>query len=64
MIKEIRKLPMSKGKYIRALQYKGKIKVYFNSKGYVCYDTQELKEFQSNNKKGRPPKIKGQIINE
>ena len=55
---------MSKGKYIRALQYKGKIKVYFNSKGYVCYDTQELKEFQSNNKKGRPPKIKGQIINE
>ena len=64
MLKEIRKLKMSKGKYIRTLQYKGKLKVYLNDKGYVCYDPEELKEHKAHSKKGRPPKVKGQIINE
>lgn len=58
MLREIRKLEKrSKANYIRGLQYRGRIKAHINSKGYVCYDPEELKEFQKNNKRGRPPKI-------
>lgn len=58
MLREIRKLK-KRGKqiYIRTLQYKGKIPTHINESGYVCYDTEELKTFQKNNKRGRPPKI-------
>lgn len=58
MIKEIRRIESrSKANYIRFLQYRGKIPTHINDKGYVCYDTNELKDFQKNNKRGRPPKI-------
>lgn len=60
MLREIRKIKMSKAKYIRFLQYKGKIPRHINEKGYVCYDPEELATFQKNNKRGRPPKkLKG-----
>jgi hypothetical protein len=35
----------------------GKIKKHVNEKGYVCYDTEELKEYHKNAKRGRPAKI-------
>lgn len=58
MLKEIRRIESrSKANYIRLLQYRGKIKTHLNAKGYVCYDPEELKTFQKNNKRGRPPKI-------
>lgn len=58
MLKEIRKIEKrSKQNYIRLLQHRGKIKAHLNAKGYVCYDPEELKTFQKNNKRGRPPKI-------
>ena len=47
----------SKANYIKSLQYRGLIPAPINDKGYVCYDTEELKTYQKNNKRGRPPKI-------
>lgn len=62
MLKEIRKITnRSKANYIRSMQYRGLIPAHINDKGYVCYDTEELKTYQKNNKRGRPPKIKQKI---
>lgn len=59
MIAEIRKIKSrSRAQYIRSLQYRGLIKVHINDIGYVCYDTEELKSYTKNLKRGRPPKIK------
>lgn len=58
MLKEIRKLDKrSKANYIRGLQYRGRIKTHLNERGYICYDPEELKIFQKNAKRGRPPKL-------
>jgi hypothetical protein len=58
MLKEIRRIEnRSKANYIRLLQYRGKIKQYISSKGYICYDTDELRQVQKTAKRGRPPKI-------
>lgn len=57
-MKEIRRIESrAKANYIRLLQHRGKIKTYLSPKGYVAYDPEELKTFQKNNKRGRPPKI-------
>ena len=39
---------------IRQLQTRGLIQRYFNEKGYVCYDTDELKHYDKICKRGRP----------
>ena len=58
MLKEIRKITSrSRANYIRFLQYRNKIPTHINDKGYICYNPEELKTFQKNNKRGRPPKI-------
>ena len=61
MIKELRKLDKTdraKSNYIRGLQARGRIKQYFSSKGYVGYDTDELANYKSTAKRGRPAKIR------
>lgn len=58
MIKEIRRIKeKGKQKYIYHLINEGKLPKHINDKGYVCYEPEELKKFQKNNKRGRPPKI-------
>ena len=58
MLKELRRVEdRAKANYIRHLQYVGKIPQHINAKGYVCYDPEELKNYQKTNKRGRPPKI-------
>ena len=61
MIRELRKLAKSdraKANYIRALQNRGVIKKMTNEKGYLCYDTEELRNYQTTVRWGRPAKIK------
>lgn len=59
MLKEIRKIKEKpKRTYIYFLVNENKIPKHINEKGYVCYDTDELKAFKKTHKKGRPPKIK------
>lgn len=62
MLKEIRRIrEKPKATYIYFLMNKGKIPKHINEKGYVCYDTDELKAFQKTHKRGRPPKqLKGE----
>lgn len=60
MIKELRVLDKtnhSKAVYIRTLIERKKINKYISEKGYVAYDTEELKNYQKNVKIGRPVKI-------
>jgi hypothetical protein len=58
MLKEIRRIESrARANYIRLLQRREKIKTHINAKGYICYDTEELKTLQKNTKKGRPSKI-------
>lgn len=58
MLKEIRKIvKRSKANYIRAMQNKGFITKHINSKGYVCYDPEEIRAYQKTHKRGRPPKL-------
>jgi hypothetical protein len=58
MLREIRNIkPRSKQVFIYYLANGGKIKKHVNEKGYVCYDTEELKEYHKNAKRGRPAKI-------
>lgn len=62
MIAEIRKIKdRSKANYIRSLQYRNILKVHINDIGYVCYDTEELKNYQKSTKRGRPPKVKQSV---
>ena len=43
MLREIRKITSrAKANYLRRLQKNGKIGKHINSKGYVCYDSEEL----------------------
>jgi hypothetical protein len=59
MIKELRKLNKvnhAKANYVRVLQNRGAIKKYESEKGYAAYDTDELKEYYSKIKLGRPLK--------
>lgn len=53
---ELAKKDRAKANYIRQLQVRGKIKKIIKDK-YVCYDTEEHKEYTKNVKIGRP--IKG-----
>lgn len=58
MIKEIRKIK-SRGKanWIRQLLWRNKLNTYFSGeKGYVAYNTEELKEYSKMARRGRPPK--------
>ena len=60
MLKELRilaKTNRAKANHIRALQNRGVIKKHLNEKGYLCYDTEELKKREATIKWGRPPKI-------
>lgn len=58
MLKEIRKMEsVGKANYIRLLQNRGKIGKHISPKGYLCYDTEELKAFQKSNRRGRPAKL-------
>lgn len=60
MIKELRvldKVDHSKAVYIRTLIERKRIKKYVSEKGYVAYDTEELKKYQKNVKIGRPIKL-------
>lgn len=63
MIKELRKLrakggtSRSKANYISSLQSRGRIKVYINAKGYICYDTEELAKYKKTAHRGRPCKV-------
>lgn len=64
MLKALKKLSIKnpqKANYIRSLQYRHKVNKYLNKDG-VCYDTNELKEYQAHAKVGRPPK--GDIIDD
>ena len=57
MLREIRKItPRARANYLRRLQKKGKIGKYINSKGYVCYNSEELSAYRKTAKKGRPAK--------
>lgn len=49
----------AKANYISSLQHRGVIKTYLNERGYVCYDTEELKEYQKTARRGRPCGING-----
>jgi len=63
MLKEIRKLRKEKPaqyQYIWALMRSGKIGQYISPKGYLAYETQELKEYKKTVKIGRPIKEKGE----
>lgn len=60
-MRELRKLAKTnraKANYIRALQNRGVIKKLVNEKGYVCYDPEELRNYQATVRWGRPAKIK------
>ena len=58
MLREIRKITSrAKANYLRRLQKNGKIGKHINSKGYVCYDSEELSAYRKTAKKGRPAKI-------
>lgn len=60
MIKEIRRIGrqnIAKEKYIRYLQNRGKLKKIVNEDGYLCYDTEELKNYKESVRIGRPPKM-------
>jgi len=62
MIKEIRKIAktnMSKAKYIRSLIDRNLIARHISERGYVCYDTEEYKNYRKTARIGRPIKIKG-----
>ena len=41
------KTHLAKANYIRALQNRGVIKKLFNEKGHLCYEPEELKNYQS-----------------
>lgn len=62
MIKELRKMRAKGGRdravagYIATLQKRGKIKRIVTDKGYLAYDTEELKEYKKTVKMGRPIK--------
>lgn len=63
MIKELRKLAKidrAKANHIRNLQNRGLITKIVNEQGYVCYDTEEMKERARTVKWGRPAKIKAE----
>ena len=55
-LREVRKLTSARQWKVRAAQFKGKLKVYYNAKGYICYDAAELKEYEKTAHVGRPPK--------
>lgn len=62
MLKEIRivrKTNPTKAKSIYRAISKGEMKQHINSKGYLCYDTEEYKILKAQKPRvGRPPKIK------
>ena len=61
MLKEIRKIrEKCRQVYLYRLVSNGKLPKHIDEKGYVCYDTEELKTFQKTHRKGRPPKINQQ----
>lgn len=47
----------SKRTYIYYLTNSGKLEKKLDSKGFVCYDTNDLKNYSKTAKRGRPPKI-------
>ena len=56
-MRQIRKLKnKNRRAYIYILQQRKLIHKYTNSRGYVCYDPQELQEYLRTNKVGRPAK--------
>lgn len=56
-LKEVRKIQdRSKKVYLHYLVSKGKLKQYVSDKGYVCYDTDEYREYKKNVHMGRPLK--------
>ena len=63
-LKEIRKIQdRSKKVYMHYLVAKGKLKQYVSEKGYVCYDTDEYREYKKNGYnelKAEPKKLKGE----
>lgn len=64
MLKEIRKIPdWSRRIYLHNLTNTGKLNKYISALGYVCYDTEEYKEYKKNTRVGRPPKMaqKGEL---
>ena len=59
MLKEVRKIKERHRQiYLYFLMNKGKLPKHVNEKGYISYDTEELKAFHKTHKKGRPPKMK------
>ena len=56
-LRNLAKVDRAKANYIRALQNRGVIKKIVNEKGYVCYDSTELRLYQKNVRWGRPVKI-------
>lgn len=57
MIKEIRKIKRrGLQNYVRKLYDRGYITKIINDKGYICYDTDELKKYKATARVGRPPK--------
>lgn len=56
-LRNLAKIDRAKANYIRALQNRGVIKKIINEKGYVCYDSTELRLYQKNVRWGRPAKI-------
>lgn len=59
MLKEIRKIrDRSKRVYLYRLLNCGKLPKHINENNRVCYDPQEMKDYQKTHRKGRPPKIK------
>lgn len=60
MLRELRKMrakggaERAKANYIGTLQARGILRRYQSAKGYICYDTEELKRYKANRKLGRP----------
>lgn len=60
MIRELRKMRAKGGRdkavanYIAQLQHRGLLSKVTSAKGYVAYDTEELKKYRHTVKRGRP----------
>lgn len=62
MLIELRKMRQKGGKsrslgnYIGNLQARGKIERYYTAENYICFDTEEYKEYKRSARRGRPRK--------
>lgn len=56
-VSDLRKTNHSKEICIRYLQKNGRMTIYMDDLGYICYETKEYEEYKKNVRIGRPYKI-------